>query len=595
MRIKKCLHFLGAVFCLLCGSAFIITPITTKITSPTHFNLFLKMNTQEENPHPDWERIISDAFRGLNYNAEDVIWEQTDEHYYSAAVFDHLIENQTLRLAISTMSAFEYYYGITTPSDSTIDTQDIPFHGLTAQLISETRYNKVESYEIQWYENGLFHNAKIMSMNFSGSIEQVNAAADALYYASGGSDGPIAPIVEEPEELPFPKPDCMDRSCEETGCEDGVFYTLQAGILDLESNTCIINSPEISTFGCGYQGGDTEFYDCDYETNTCAYGFMVVCELGCNETTGRCLQYIEDDPDNIIFPPEPLDDCDGGCPYAICQGETSYYGSPECRDGICYYEISEYCPLGCNTSTGYCLKGSVERESDVDQLLLLLGVAGGGSALIGGGLLGGGLLGLRALRGGRILLRNPNPAPPIEMDPITKGLNQTRKRADELLEKLRATERQHLQDNLDHSVKMMESYHRSAENTETIELLPKAVGWAAGKAADYVGMIPAGKYFKYGYKFVTKTIEEGIEKGVGSGLLEGLKEVVSDAIGDKIGDLVKVKDVENIAEFSVKTSVKAALKETGVKTIGKNFIKDKAVGSGIKDVKGLYDSLFGEI
>jgi hypothetical protein len=388
---------------------------------------------------------------------------------------------------------------------------------------------------------------------------------------------------------------CMDRSCEETGCEDGVFYTLQTGILDLESSTCIINSPEMTTFSCGYQGGDTEYYDCDYVTNTCAYGFMVPCDYGCDETTGRCLQYIEDDPDDIILPPEPLDDCDGGCPYAICQGETSYYGDPECRDGICYYEISEYCPLGCNTSTGYCLKGSIERGSDIDQLVLLLGVAGGGSALIGGGLLGGGLLGLRALRGGRILLRNPNPAPPIEMDPITKGLNQTRQRVDELLEQLKASERQHLQDNLDHSVKMMDSYHRTAERTETIELLPNAIGWAAGKAADYVGMLPAGKPFKYGYKFVTKAIEEGIDKGVGTGFYEGLKEVGSDAIGDKIGDLVKVKDVKDIADFSIKTSVKAALKETGVKTIGKNILKDKAVGSGIEDAKGIFDSLFGEI
>jgi hypothetical protein len=399
--------------------------------------------------------------------------------------------------------------------------------------------------------------------------------------------------IEEPVNYP-PMVNCMDRSCEETDCEDDFFYTLQTGLLDLESNTCIINSPEKSTFSCGIQGGDTEYYECDYVTNTCAYGFVVPCEYGCDETTSRCLQYIEDDPDNIILPPEPLDDCDGGCPYAICQGETSYYGSPECRDGICYYEISEYCPLGCNTSTGYCLKGSIERGSDIDQLVLLLGVAGGGSALIGGGLLGGGLLGLRALRGGRILLRNPNPAPPIEMDSITKGLNQTRQRVDELLEQLKARERQHLQDNLDHSVKMMESYHRTAARTETIELLPRAIGWAAGKAADYVGMLPAGKPFKYGYKFVTKTIEEGIEKGVGTGILEGLKEVGSDAIGDKIGDLVKVKDVKDIADFSLKTSVKAALKETGVKTIGKNIIKDKAVGSGIEDAKGVFDSLFGQ-
>ena len=209
---------------------------------------------------------------------------------------------------------------------------------------------------------------------------------------------------------------------------------------------------------------------------------------------------IYDDPDDVVS-------CEGGCPYAVCIGNTSYFGDPECYEGICKYENGEVCAYGCNDANGYCYQLSTGGGgSDFDDLISIL-LLGGGIITIGGGALGGGILGLRALRRRQAIkareligkeLNRPVVDPREEQ--LKAQMQKSANSIDNLLNKLDKMEHAHLQHGLEHSIKMMESYHRSAAATENIEMLPGSIKKAADFAADLVGLAPGpGRYFKWGY------------------------------------------------------------------------------------------------
>ncbi|MCJ7436025.1 MAG: hypothetical protein MUO77_21315 [Anaerolineales bacterium] len=413
------------------------------------------------------------------------------------------------------------------------------------------------------------------------------------------------PIPSDPDDNTIP-PDplvlnanCMDRSCEKRGCEKGNRYVLQEGELDEETKTCYINSPEIASFTCGKQGRENEYYICKYNEDACGYGIIFACEAGCDESTGQCLEVIGSDPNDNTTPPEPLEDCEVDCPYAMCVGDTSYYGDPVCKGTTCDYDKSDYCPNGCNDSTGYCYKLNTDDypaggDNSGDLLLTLL--TGGAVIAVGGGVIGGGLAGLRALRRTQMIkarqLISQQAQQPSRFDSVEKSADQVTDHINELERKIESMERASLQHGLDSSVKIMESYHRSAAATEKIELLPRGIKWVADQAADIVGLEPTvGRNFKYIYHGVTTFIEKGIEEGVLSGVSNSAGKVLESMAGDKAGNLIKMKDV---GEFPLKARVKDIVKETGMKTIGKNIIKDKWSGSAVKDAKGILRDLFGQ-
>jgi hypothetical protein len=200
-------------------------------------------------------------------------------------------------------------------------------------------------------------------------------------------------------EIP-PTANCQDRSCESHFCGDGdekgLSGTLQVGVLDKETDTCTINSPDIGSFPCSNQAADdTEFYACDYEDDYCAYGFAKVCPADCNPQTGLCNPY--DDPS--------LANCmDGSCEQKTCeegisyttqigkmdpQTNTCYINSPQISSFTCgkqasddseYYDcfatlnecaygFAVTCPAGCDEQTGQC---NPEAELKLDVIALML-------------------------------------------------------------------------------------------------------------------------------------------------------------------------------------------------------------------------------
>jgi hypothetical protein len=419
---------------------------------------------------------------------------------------------------------------------------------------------------------------------------------------------------------------CTGNSCEgwsAAECENG--YSQFNPICNPETGSCSFSD---STFcgdaGCNQDTGfcnefaendldcnggcpfamcfeNTSYYgNPDCQNDRCFYSDEEECAYGCDESTGFCIEIIEDEPDNNDQSPIPSLDCDGGCAWAVCQDSTSHYGNPNCENGRCFYSEEEYCANGCNDSTGYCytLDSGGGSDPGIDELLFVL-LAGGGVIVVGGGVVGGSILGLRALRRRQMIkarqLISQQPQP-LQTTPLEKSLEKTGNRIDNLLKKLNTMERAHMQHGLDHSSKMMESYHRSAAAAENAEFLTKGVKWIADSGADIIGLAPgAGRYFKWAYHAGTTLIEKGIEKGVGTGIYEAAGKTVTNIGGDLLGDIVPTPNIKNIPRFSGKTGVRAALKKTGVRTIGKNYAKGDVLGKILTKVNdGTAKILFGK-
>ena len=308
---------------------------------------------------------------------------------------------------------------------------------------------------------------------------------------------------------------------------------------------------------------------------------------------------IEEYSDDYFQLPTPALDCNGGCPGAVCQDDTSFYGDPVCENNRCFYEREEYCVNGCNDSTGYCYTLDSQRSGPSIEELLLTLLAGGAVITVGSGAVGGSILGLRALRRRQMIkarqLISQQPAP-IQVTPLEKKLERNGNRIDNLLKKLNTMERAHMQHGLDHSVKMMESYHRSAATAENAETLTKGAKWVSDTGADIIGLAPgAGRYFKWAYHAGTTFIEEGIEHGISTGFYEAAGKTVMNIGGDLLGDIVPTPKIKNIHRFSGKTGVRAALKKTGMRTIGKNYAKGDVLGKILTNVNdGTSKILFGK-
>jgi pSer/pThr/pTyr-binding forkhead associated (FHA) protein len=185
-------------------------------------------------------------------------------------------------------------------------------------------------------------------------------------------------------EIP-PTANCQDRSCESHFCgegdDKGRSGTLQVGVLDKETDTCTVNSPDIGSFPCSKQAADdTELYACDYQDDTCAYGFSEVCPADCNPQTGLCNPY--DDPSlaNCMDASCEGKNCEEGISYTLQKGQLDkknnicYVNSPqmssftcgtqaandseyyECDPGgnSCAYGFAVQCPTGCDAQNIAC-------------------------------------------------------------------------------------------------------------------------------------------------------------------------------------------------------------------------------------------------
>lgn len=94
MKHKKAI-LLGIIF-IIFTSSFITSP---KIAEPSvhhpQFGKTADILAQYDNPRPEWKKIIEKAYSSLETTRE-IDWQQTDDYYYSALLYDYLIDQHYL-------------------------------------------------------------------------------------------------------------------------------------------------------------------------------------------------------------------------------------------------------------------------------------------------------------------------------------------------------------------------------------------------------------------------------------------------------------------------------------------------------------------
>ena len=295
---------------------------------------------RQENPMPKWERIITEAFTTLGV-ASDISWQQKDDYYYSASVYDYKIDQHYLGMTISTRSSMEMWYCDTCPS-SNYDPhiEEINFHSQKAQLFRVYRepYG-LELVHLDWEMDGLYYSVTFSAVSFKGDVDTLYPAADAFYYAAGGTgssstvpsqpdnipsepeNDPSEPEIDEPQNNPSPNDLCAAVACQPDHCSND---------------------------------GTTLYYDCtcDNSDGKC-YCWTDECDYGCDMATASCNA-------------EPAG---GLCANVNCGGDhcgedgvTRYY---ECEcdpaDGECYC-WSETCANGCDIASGTCIGQDTETD-----------------------------------------------------------------------------------------------------------------------------------------------------------------------------------------------------------------------------------------
>ena len=412
---------------------------------------------------------------------------------------------------------------------------------------------------------------------------------EALYEAfwnvtngtTGGSTVPPAPqdIPSEPENLPENLPadlcagvNCMDNYCK----EDGTKFL----------------------YNCA----------CSAEDGKC-YCEGMVCEEGCDDALGGCIQQQAGDPNDIC------NGVDCGPDYCLDDQKTRMYNC-KCAadDGECYC-YNEVCETGCNMATGKCLESMVIQDNDYsnypDDSGGLLGVLGviGGVAAGGGVVVGGGYLALKGIQGvlARRAISTGTKAAAEAAEPTLRELlaraEQSADRASRAIDQaLKSTEldKQRYRDMLGRTTQQNEEWARTmdrrAEAIEDAEWYVKGVKKGADIGAELVGNVPGvGTAYKYGYNLTTTAIESAAG---GDSLGEVVLKTVSKGAETATGDLLfgKVTQLENLAKDTVHKTVIKVIKDTGADKVVMEEAKNEGLNNFMNIVKEVKSrSSFGKI
>jgi len=267
----------------------------------------------------------------------------------------------------ATRSSFDLWYCDTCPSrDYDTVVKEFNFHSQKAQLITVSReLYGLELHELQWKMDGLYYSVTFSAIAYEGTPDPLYPAADALYYAAGGTGGSSPP--PEPDS-PEPSDPCAGKTCKNNYCNtdnseflfDCECYNgdcrcrsdfctsgcdaAQGGCLDKQEGLC-------AGVDCGAdfceEDGKTRMHDCKCDpADGFCYCYSEICDNGCDAQTGACIGQVV-----------PADLCVGvACIEKYCgdDGQTLFSGG-DCdpATGKCVYQ-TQTCTTGCDPATLAC-------------------------------------------------------------------------------------------------------------------------------------------------------------------------------------------------------------------------------------------------
>ena len=118
MKQKKTLKILGGILFIIAASASITSPkLPEPFVQRPPLGGAADILAQDENPRPEWKQIIEEAFGSLVVTG-GLVWQETQDCYYSAFSRDYILENHNLSLTIATKSHLDLRYCDTCPSSN---------------------------------------------------------------------------------------------------------------------------------------------------------------------------------------------------------------------------------------------------------------------------------------------------------------------------------------------------------------------------------------------------------------------------------------------------------------------------------------------
>ena len=561
-------------------SSFTISPLVKTI--PVYGRQGQRFFDIHPEDHPEWEEIISEAFQSLGIS----------EFRFNKDMGENILKYPYMSSASGLNTAGTWIIGFSISpkqfesgdASSSMSHESTTFHSFPATIttfmnIHDVPYGK----RIEWNMDGLYYSAGFS--NVTGNDTYMNGLmdlAEALYNAATNKTiSPPAPqdIPSEPENLPENLPadlcagvNCMDNYCN----EDGTKFL----------------------YNCA----------CSAEDGKC-YCEGMVCEEGCDDALGGCIQQQAGDPNDIC------NGVDCGPDYCLDDQKTRMYNC-KCAadDGECYC-YNEVCETGCNMATGKCLESMVIQDNDYsnypDDSGGLLGVLGviGGVAAGGGVVVGGGYLALKGIQGvlARRAISTGTKAAVEAAEPTLRELlaraEQSADRASRAIDQaLKGTEldKQRYRDMLGRTTQQNEEWARTmdrrAEAIEDAEWYVKGVKKGADIGAELVGNVPGvGTAYKYGYNLTTTAIESAAG---GDSLGEVVLKTVSKGAETAAGDLLfgEVTQLENLAKDTVHKTVIKVIKDTGADKVVMEGAKNEGLNNFMNIVKEVKSrSSFGNI